>query len=191
MTELELFARVRGDMESAAGQRVPMMTDLVSGERTAEGGGNPSGRIMKPGNLVLSDLTPCLDGYWGDTCNTIALGKPNSEQGKVYHKVRKALERALDAIKPGIRACDVDRLMREAVAPYGYDHHSGHGVGLAYHEEPRIVPYNQTILEPGMVIALEPGIYTAGFGIRLEELVVLNQSGCEVISTVRNYSSEL
>ncbi len=192
MSELELFALVRADMENAAGKRIPLMADLVSGDRTAEGGGNPSSRILKPGDAILSDLTPCLDGYWSDTCNTIIVGGPGREQRRIFHKVKETLERGLDMIKPGVRACDIDHFMREILAPCGsYSHHSGHGVGLAYHEEPRIVPYSATELKSGMVITLEPGIYTQDFGIRLENLAVVTQSGYEVISTVPNHSSDL
>jgi Xaa-Pro aminopeptidase len=183
MTELELFTRVRGDMDSAAGKRVPLMADLVSGERTGEGGGNPSDRIINTGDLILSDLTPCLNGYWGDTCNTIVLGKPRLKQLELFKKIKETLELGLAAIRPGIRAAEIDRIMRRHLAAEGeYSHHSGHGVGIAYHEEPRIVPYNNTELKPNMVITLEPGIYTRDFGIRLEHIVVVTRSGCELLS---------
>jgi Xaa-Pro dipeptidase len=183
MTELELFTRIRGDMESAAGKRIPLMADLVSGERTGEGGGNPSGRVMKKGDLILSDLTPCLNGYWGDTCNTIVLGKPRLKQRELFLKIKETLELGITAIRPGVRASEIDRIMRKNLAPVGgYGHHSGHGVGLAYHEEPRIVPYNNMELRPNMVIALEPGIYAKEFGIRLENIVLVTRSGCEILS---------
>jgi Xaa-Pro dipeptidase len=183
MTELGLFTLVRGDMDSAAGKSVPMMADLVSGERTGEGGGNPSGRVMKKGDLILSDLTPCLNGYWGDTCNTIALGKPRLKQRELFLKIKETLELGISAIRPGARASEIDRILRKHLAPEGvYNHHSGHGVGLAYHEEPRIVPYNDTELRPNMVITLEPGIYAKESGIRLEHIVVVTRSGCEILS---------
>jgi Xaa-Pro dipeptidase len=71
MTGLELFTLVRGDIETVAGKRIPMMADMVCGSRTAVGGGNPSDKEIMHGELILSDLTPCLNGYWGDSCNTI------------------------------------------------------------------------------------------------------------------------
>jgi Xaa-Pro aminopeptidase len=183
ISEIELFTLVRGDMDKAAGQRVPMMADLVCGYRTFEGGGNPSSAEIQPGDLILSDLTPCLNGYWGDTCNTVAVGKASPEQVSHFNLVRDALDNGIDAVKPGARACDIDSLLRKELSKAGrYAHHSGHGVGLAYHEEPRIVPYNEMILRPGMVIALEPAIYANGYGIRLEHMVVVNEHGCEKIS---------
>jgi Xaa-Pro dipeptidase len=192
MSELELFTRVRADMESTAGKRVPMMTDLVSGERTGEGGGNPSDRIMKPGDMILSDLTPCLNGYWGDTCNTVVVGKPTRKQLMHYKMVKETLDMAINAIKPGIKAKTIDQLMRKNLSSAGgYNHHSGHGVGIAYHEEPRIVPYNETILVPNMIIALEPGIYTNGYGIRFEHMVLVTPTGREVLSKFNHHFEQI
>ncbi len=91
MTELELFKMVMGDMELAAGKRIPIMTDLVAGLRTFEGGGNPSMNKIQEGDLILSDLTPCLNGYWGDTCSTVILGKPSAKQSDHFKMVKDAL----------------------------------------------------------------------------------------------------
>jgi Xaa-Pro dipeptidase len=183
ISELELFTLVRGDMDAAAGKRVPIMADMVSGARTFEGGGNPSDKKIMSGDLVLSDLTPCLNGYWGDTCNTVVIGKPTQIQIEYFNLVKEALDLGINAIKPGVRASTIDQLMRRHLSSVeGYKHHSGHGVGLAYHEDPRIVPYNDTELIPNMVIAIEPAIYNDGYGIRLEHLVAVTQTGCEVLS---------
>jgi Xaa-Pro dipeptidase len=183
MTELELFSLVRTEMEASVGKRVPIMLDLVSGARTEDGGGSPSDNMIRDGDLILSDLTPCLDGYWGDTCNTISIGEPTAEQSKHYQLVQQALQSAIGFIKPGIKANEVDQLMRKHLSPTGgYGHHSGHGVGTSYHEEPRITPYNEMRLEPNMVIALEPAVYRNGYGIRLEHMVVVTATGCEVLS---------
>jgi Xaa-Pro dipeptidase len=187
MTELELFSLIRTDMEASVGKRVPIMLDLVSGLRTEEGGGVPSNKIIQQGDLVLSDLTPCLNGYWGDTCNTIVVGKPSEEQSNYFKLIQYALQSAINFIKPGVKAKEVDQLLRRHLSSVGdYGHHSGHGVGTTNHEEPRIVPYNEMILEKNMVIALEPAIYTNGFGIRLEHLVLVTETGCETISEFKH-----
>jgi Xaa-Pro aminopeptidase len=113
----------------------------------------------------------------------MVLGKPRVQQRDLFRKIKETLELGLMAIRPGIRVSEIDRLMRKHLAPEGtYSHHSGHGVGLSYHEEPRIVPYNNTELKPNMVITLEPGIYLSDHGIRLEHLVVVTTAGCDVIS---------
>ena len=183
MTEVELFARVRAAIEAAAGKRIPLMADLVSGPRTEEAGGGPTARIIEPGDLVLCDLTPCLDGYWGDSCHTIAMGVPTPIQRKTFERVQETLELGIQSIRPGVKASALDRLMRENLSPLGvYSHHSGHGVGVVYHEEPRIVPYNELVLAPNMVVALEPGVYGERQGVRLEHVVVVTDDGCEVLS---------
>ena len=187
MTELELFSLIRTEMEARIGTRLPIMLDLVSGARTEEGGGIPSNTVIREGDLVLSDLTPCLNGYWGDTCNTLAIGKPTAEQLEHFKLIEEALQSAIDFIKPGIRANEVDRMLRKHLSGTGeYSHHSGHGVGTSNHEEPRIVPYNKMILEKNMVIALEPAIYTNGYGIRLEHLIRITENGCEKLSAFRH-----
>jgi len=183
VTELELFASVRAAMEAEAGKRFPLMADFVSGPRTEQAGGGPSTRIIEEGELILSDLTPCLDGYWGDTCHTAVAGTPSPLQLAMFRRAQEALNLGIEAIRPGVRASAIDRLMREHLAALGtYPHHSGHGLGVTYHEEPRIVPYNDLELAPGMVVALEPGVYRDRQGVRLEHVTLVTRDGCEVLS---------
>ena len=178
--EVALFSIVRRTLDEIAGTRVPLMADLVSGPRTASGGGIPSAKKMYNGELLLSDLTPCLNGYWGDSCNTIAIGKPSADQQKIFSDIKRALDSAIRAIMPGVKASQIDTMLRIQLGSYG--HHSGHGVGIAPHEEPRIVPYNDNELQEGMVIALDPAVYTKAFGIRLEHLVLVTEMGCELLT---------
>jgi Xaa-Pro dipeptidase len=183
ISELELFSCVRTAMEAEAGRRFPLMADFVSGPRTGEAGGGPTNRIIETGELILSDLTPCLDGYWGDTCQTMVVGKPSSIQQTMFQRVKEALHLGIQAIRPGVKASAIDQLMRDHLAGLGtYSHHSGHGVGVVYHEEPRIVPYNDLELSPYMVVALEPGIYRDNQGVRLEHVAVVTENGCELLS---------
>jgi Xaa-Pro aminopeptidase len=180
ITELELFSLVSKEIESFAGTRVPIMADLVSGPRTASGGGIPSNKIIRQGDLILSDLTPCLNGYWGDSCNTVVIGEPTQVQRKTFGLINESLDKAIKLIRPGIRASELDRFLRKHVG--NYPHHTGHGIGTTYHEEPRIVSYNDMELAPGMVIALEPGIYKKEYGIRLEHMVLVTETGYEVLT---------
>lgn len=189
LTELEVFGEMQKAMEQAAGTRLPILADLVSGIRTAGVGGNPGPFRIGEGDLVIADIVPRRQGYWGDTCNTCAAGEPNTEQKRVFHGIESALYECIDRVRPGTRACDLDSFLRQRVASLGgaYPHHSGHGIGVTYHEEPRIVPYNQTPLRAGMVIALEPGIYFEGkWGLRLEHTVLVTQTGAEVLSQFRH-----
>lgn len=180
ISELELFNIVCTAIESSVGERVPLMCDLGSGIRTASGGGMPGNKIIENGDLVLSDFTVCLNGYWGDSCNTIVIDSATTEQKEIFTRIKETLQMGIDAIRPGVRALDIDKLMRSHAG--NFPHHGGHGVGIQYHEEPRIVPYNEMILLPNMVIALEPAIYRENFGIRLEHLVVVTENGCEIIT---------
>ncbi len=185
-TELGLWAAMRAGLEEAAGGRVPILADLVGGKRTADIGGPPGAYALKPGDALIFDVVPRLDGYWGDNAATYFVGTPAPELVKAYGVVRAALRRAVDAVRPGLKASDLDALLRDAIRAPGYPpypHHSGHGMGTTYHEAPRIVPSNDLPLEPGMVIALEPGVYLAGVGgIRLEEAVLVTADGCEVLT---------
>ncbi|MGH7870429.1 MAG: M24 family metallopeptidase [Candidatus Dormibacteraceae bacterium] len=180
---------MRNAIESAAGTRLPLLADLVSGVRTAGIGGNPGTSKLKNGDLVISDLVPRHQGYWGDTCNTCAVGDPTGEQRQIFKGIESALYAGIDRVRPGVLASDLDSFLRQRVSALGgaYPHHSGHGIGLTFHEEPRIVPYNQTPLQAGMVIALEPGIYFEGkWGLRLEHTVLVTETGAKVLSEFRH-----
>jgi Xaa-Pro aminopeptidase len=182
MTELELWTFVRGAIEQEAGTRTPILADLVAGPRTAETGGAPEGRTMREGELVLCDLVPQRGGYWGDSCATFPLGQPSPEAVTMHREASERLERLLDAARPGAVAADLDALARSGLE---YPHHSGHGLGRDWHEEPRIVPGSDTVLEPGMVVAFEPGSYGAREGVRVEQVVLVTRDGCEVLSNHR------
>jgi Xaa-Pro aminopeptidase len=179
MTEIELWGLVRAAVERAAGRRTPLLADLVGGGRTGETGGPPGERALAEGDLVLCDLVPRRRGYWGDSCATFALGSPGSTARAKHVRACDALARGLEAIRPGVTAATLDELVR---ADLGYPHHTGHGLGTSWHEEPRIVPGGTTVLEPGMVVALEPAVYEEGEGVRVEQVVLVIEDGCELLS---------
>ena len=186
-TELEIWGATRAHVEGRAGGRVPILVDLVAGVRTADIGGPPSTYVLKPGDPLILDIVPRLNGYWGDNAATFFAGSPTTELDKAYRVVRRALQQAVEAARPGVAASDLDSQVRQAIRVEGYEpypHHTGHGMGASYHEEPRIVPYNNLRLEPGMVVALEPGIYLPGVGgVRLEDVVLITSEGNEVLTT--------
>lgn len=179
ISELDLWSRVRAAIESAAGGRTPLVADLVSGARTAEIGGPPGTRVLAEGDLVLCDLVPRVSGYWGDSCATFAVGEADPAARAQHAAARDALARGIDALRPGRRAGELDALVRAGLE---YPHHTGHGIGADWHEEPRIVPGGTTVLEAGMVVALEPGVYSDGRGVRCEQVSVVTDDGCEILS---------
>jgi Xaa-Pro aminopeptidase len=186
VTELELWERVKTRVEMEAGSRVPVLADLVAGKRTGDIGGLPTDYALQPGDPVMLDFVPRLNGYWGDNCAVYFVGEPAPELKKVYGVVKGSLRAGLEAIRPGVKAKDLDALVRNFIRKAGYEpypHHSGHGLGPNYHEEPRIVPNHEMRLAPGMVFVLEPGIYLPGVGgVRLEDAYLVTQDGCEVLT---------
>jgi Xaa-Pro aminopeptidase len=179
MTELELWTLVRGAIEGEAGERTPVLADLVAGPRTGATGGAPSERRIADGELVLCDLVPRRSGYWGDSCATFAVGEPSAEGRARHGEARERLSRLLDAVRPGAVAGDLDAIAREGL---DVPHHLGHGLGADWHEEPRIVPGSPVVLAAGMVVAFEPGSYGDTVGARVEQVVLVTQDGHEVLS---------
>jgi Xaa-Pro aminopeptidase len=180
VTELELWSAARRAIDGAAGSPTPLLADLVSGPGTAGVGGPPGQRQLTDGDLVLCDLVPRRAGFWGDSCATFAVGEPSAWARRAHRRCRDALDVAIAAVRPGIAAGDLDQLVRTRLPDL--PHHVGHGIGGSVHEEPRIVPGSETRLEAGMVIALEPGVYGEGEGVRVERVVVVAGGGCELLS---------
>jgi len=186
ITEVELYSAVKARGEREAGERMALHADLLAGPRAAETGGNPGTRMVQAGDLVMADLAPRVGGYWADTCSATCVGAPTSEQLRVSALVRAALERGIEQVRPGVPAAGLDRFLRAEMRRSGheYPHHSGHGVGTTFHDEPRIVPYEERPLQEGRVVCLEPGAYGAGWGgIRWEVGLVVRGGGPEVLSS--------
>jgi Xaa-Pro aminopeptidase len=187
-TELEVFADIRYAMEAAAGGRVCVAGEYSSGvDRTAAVFDWPRNRRLEAGDPVIADLAPRVDGYWGDSCNTLVVGgEPTAEQARVLAAARAGIEHARASLRPGITAAAFDAGVRAAVVAAGgvdYPHHSGHGIGTSVHENPRLVPGDRTVLAPGMVIMVEPATYHPGVAsARLEWMFLVTDDGNEVLT---------
>ena len=184
ISEVELWSLLHGEMEQAAGTRVPVLPDLMFGDGCLEIGRPPTDRRLVLGELALCDLVPRRDGYWADSCVTIASGRPSAGALSIHAAAMRALEIGIRNARPGTTAGELDRLVRSSMAERGYTYplHTGHGVGASGHEEPRIVPGATLILEEGMVVALEPGAYVAPDGVRIEHLMAVRPSGGELLT---------
>ena len=129
--------------------------------------------MIAEGDLVICDLVPRLGAWWGDSCATIAVGEPAGRRAR-RHTPAPA-RRSTGPGRAQARRGAGDLLARRK-AGLDYPHHTGHGLGTAGHEEPRIVPDGPNVLEPGMVVALEPGTYPGPWGLRVERIVVVTET---------------
>lgn len=167
-------------------------TIIASGERGALPHGKASGKKVKKGELVVVDMGCLLAGYNSDETRTFVTGRPTAKQKEIYGIVKEAQAAAVASIKPGIRASVVDHAARNVIEKAGYGkyfgHGTGHGVGLDIHEAPGVGPTSDEVLEEGMVITVEPGIYIPGWGgVRIEDMALVSQGGPELLtSTTRD-----
>jgi Xaa-Pro aminopeptidase len=184
--EIDIWTDIHSAIEQAAGHRVPLGNDCVVGSRQANIGGWPQDRVLEENGSIIIDLSTVDQGYWSDSCATYYATQPSPEQRQVHQVVADALAYATQLVRPDVQANEIDRKTREFIADAGYPvypHHTGHGVGVSGHEEPRITPYNEQPLEPGMVILLEPGIYFPGrFGVRLEDALLVTEDDAEILT---------
>jgi Xaa-Pro aminopeptidase len=145
-----------------------------------------SDRVIADGDVVVIDIGgPLPGGYYSDCTRTYAVGaEPSAAVREAYGVLQDAQERAVRAVRPGVRAEAVDAAARQPIAAAGlgerFVHRTGHGIGLDVHEEPYIVGGNALALEPGMAFSVEPGVYLDGeWGARIEDIVVVTEDGCE------------
>lgn len=141
----------------------------------------------KPGDSVILDIGCLWNGYCSDMTRTVFLGSVSTEQRRVYEIVKEANERAIAAVRPGVRFCDVDAAARDYITQKGYGpyfvHRTGHNIGQEVHEAGDVSSINSEVLKPGMVFSIEPGIYLSGnFGVRIEDLVLVTEDGCQVLN---------
>lgn len=163
---------------------------VASGERTALPHAGTTDRIIEAGDLVWVDLGAVINGYVSDITRTFALGPLDPELERAYDLVLAANQAACQAARPGVTAEQLDEVARAVIREGGFGpqftHRTGHGIGLEVHEEPYIVAGNQLVLQPGYAFTVEPGIYLPGKGgIRIEDNVVITESGAKVLTSYR------
>jgi Xaa-Pro aminopeptidase len=186
---------VAAEMEYAArrggAEEMSFPTIIASGARSALPHGRASQQVIAPGGFVVCDFGVILAGYCSDQTRTVWVGAASDASGRearqAYQSVREAQEAAIAAVRPGISVAEIDAAARKVLRKSGlgkyFTHSTGHGVGLEIHESPRVAAGQTQLLQPGMVITVEPGVYFPGkWGVRIEDMVAVNQGGCEVLT---------
>jgi len=166
---------------------------VQSGPNSANAGqfNRSTGRRLQDGDLVLIELATCVNGYWSDLTRTGAVGSPPAEAAEILALAEAAQQAAIDGVHAGVSAGHVDALARDKIAAQGlasfFTHHTGHHVGFRYHDPGFLIaPGVSAQLESGMVITIEPGVYVpqCGAGARIEDNVLVTETGYEVLSRV-------
>jgi Xaa-Pro aminopeptidase len=206
--EIEVAAQLEFMARMAGAEAMSFDTIVASEERSALPHGRATAARLPAWGFVTLDFGVLLHGYCSDMTRTVHLGEASDREWDVYHSVLEAQEAAIAAVAPGVRCGDVDEAARSVLRKAGLEkefaHSTGHGVGLEIHEGPRIAAKQEQVLEPGMVITIEPGAYLSSgaalknrrpgarkgakavakaFGVRIEDMVLVTKSGHEVLTS--------
>ena len=186
-TEMQVAAQLEFAARLAGAEAMSFETIVASGSRSALPHGRATSAKLPKRGFVTLDFGVLLDGYCSDMTRTVHLGKASQRERDVYHSVLEAQQAAVAAIAPGVSCGDVDEaarsVLRRAKLGSSFTHSTGHGVGLEIHEGPRIAAGQKQLLEPGMVVTVEPGVYLPGeFGVRIEDMVLVTAKGREVLT---------
>lgn len=187
MTERELAHSIEHEMWIGGATKESFDSLILFGERSAMCHGKPSDNKLKKGDLILMDFGCVIDHYCSDITRMLCLGHPADEIQSMYECVYQANQAAEDFVKHGIEGKQGDKAARDVIDATGREkqfmHGLGHGVGLEIHEDPRMSPLSEHILETGNVVTVEPGVYIEGLGgIRLEDMIVIQPDRCEVLN---------
>jgi len=190
--ESEVAAQLELAARRAGADGMSFETIVASGKRSALPHGRATTAKLPRRGFCTLDFGVLLNGYCSDMTRTVHLGKPTTREWDVYHLVLEAQVAAVEAVRPGATCGEVDEAARSVLrnAPFGkktldkfFTHSTGHGVGLEIHEGPRLASKQEQVLEQGMVVTIEPGVYIPGeFGVRIEDMVLVTASGGDVLT---------
>ena len=188
-TERELALKLDFEMRRRGAERPSFDPIVAGGPHGALPHAHPRDEPVRAAELVVIDWGAQLDGYCSDCTRTLATGAVDAEAAEVYQLVLDAQLAGLEEVKPEAVGRDVDSVARAAITAGGHGEHFGHGlghgVGLEVHEAPRLAQPSESVLAPGNVVTVEPGIYIPGrFGVRIEDLVVVTGDGCEILTSI-------
>lgn len=185
--EREVAAEVEYAMRKAGSDGTAFDTIVASGFCCAYPHGTFQDRTIQDGDFVVVDLGAKYRFYCSDITRTFVAGKASEKQTKMLHIIQMAQQKAIEKIKPGVTAKEVDAIARRVIEEAGFCdyfvHNLGHGVGLEVHEAPVLSPDSKDVLEAGYVVTVEPGVYLPGFGgVRIEDTILVTKSGVEKLT---------
>lgn len=188
MTEKELAALMEYDMRSHGADGVAFSSIVASGVNGSLPHAVPSDKKLAKGDMITLDFGAKVGGYCADMTRTVALGEPSAEMKKVYQAVQEAQRLAQEAVAAGKPCREIDRVARDYIDAQGYEgrfgHGLGHSLGIDIHESPRCNNLSEDVLEEGLLMTVEPGIYLPGIGgVRIENTVVVTKDGCLALTT--------
>ena len=186
-TEREVAGAIERRMWLQGSEKPAFETIVAAGKQSALPHARPTHNLLREKEFIIIDQGIILDGYSSDMTRTVALGGLGAEARRVYDAVLEAQLAAIWAVRAGVKAAYVDRQARMTLEKHGLEkafvHSTGHGVGLEIHEFPRLARREKAVLESGMVITIEPGAYLEGMGgVRIEDMVLVTEKGCEVLT---------
>ncbi|MBE7029001.1 MAG: aminopeptidase P family protein [Ruminococcaceae bacterium] len=189
MTTKEISAYLDYKMSEYGSEENAFSTIVVNEEESADCHGVPSDKKVKNGDLILFDFGATKNGYRNDITRTVALGYINKEKKKMYDLVLEAHKKCAEFLKPGVKCHEVHNIAVEVFKKYGvldnFLHSLGHGVGIDIHEYPALNSKCEDVLEEGMVVTIEPGLYFENkFGIRIEDTYIITNNGCKSIANI-------
>ena len=187
VTERDIAAILEMKMREAGSEKPSFETIVASGSNSALPHAVPGLREIQDGDFVIIDYGTVCRGYHSDETCTFAIGGADEKQAAVYAIVKDAHDKAVNAVKAGVSCRDIDGIARTVIDDAGYggyfSHGTGHGVGLNVHEPPRVFERAEDILEEGMIITVEPGVYIPGlWGVRIEDTIMVEKGGCEILT---------
>lgn len=182
LTENEIALEIERVMRQNGATATSFSTIVAAGAKSSLPHAVPGDVPVKKGDFVVMDFGCIYEGYCSDMTRTVVIGEASEKHREIYEIVRAAQERALLGAHPGLKGKEVDALARNYIAEKGYGAYFGHGlghsVGIEIHENPRFSLMEEQVIEEGMVITVEPGIYVPGFGgVRIEDMVVITKEG--------------
>ena len=196
VTELEIAAKLEYIMKMNGADKLSFESIVASGVNSSKPHAEPGHKKIESGDFVTMDFGCVYNGYCSDMTRTVVVGRASEKQKQIYNTVLNAQLAVLDMLKPGLKGKEYDKVARDVIYGAGYEGYFGHGlghsVGLEIHENPRFSMIEEDIVEAGMIMTVEPGIYLPNFGgVRIEDMVVLTADGYDNLTNSKKELIEL